>query len=133
MNAFSSLFTAKTGDINLTGFLAEAAAELEKENKAKLVKETVSILRDVQSTKDSLVQNLRGIRKQEKQYKKNVEEFTLAVQYFAETGNFGPLAKFMYRQVDRCCRGLGVRFPNGEEQKIPEGWKPKEELVMNQE
>lgn len=135
-NPFSSLFSEKTTNNTpqlAVGFLAEAMKLVEEENKKKLGQVAVQIVRDIGATKDQLVNQLRAIRKQEKTQKEQLAKFTRAVSYYAETGNFGPLAPFLYHQVRNCCAQLGVQQPTAKEQEVPADWVPQEELKLNDE
>ena len=123
--SFSSLFQADTGSL-LGGFTFQneaMAAALTKAKEAKtqrVAENAAQLFSAVDSHNNSLLANLRSIRKQEKAAKDKLDNFSKAVQYFLDTGNFGPLYPFMPSEVQRICGALGVDLPTPDEQKIPD-------------
>lgn len=121
-SSFSSLFSTET-TLNGFNFSNTAMAEaLKKAAEAKTVKaaeQSAALLGDMDKHNNNLLAQLRNIRRQEKVTKEKLEEFKEAGQHFLDTGNFGPLYKFMPYEVQRVCAALGVDVPTLEEQKIP--------------
>lgn len=122
--SFSSLFTQDNGTV-LGGFTFQneaMAAALTKAKEAKtqrVAENAANLFEAVDKQNNSLLSELRRIRKQEKTAKDKLEGFKEAVQYFLDSGNFGPLYPFMPCEVQRVCIALGVDMPTAEEQKIP--------------
>jgi len=121
---FASLFTQDNGSV-LGGFTfqneaMQAALVKAKESKVQKVAENAATMFGAVDCHNSgLLAELRRIRKMEKACKEKLDTFKEAVQYFLDTGNFGPLYPFMPTEVIRTCQALGVDLPTAEEQKVP--------------
>jgi len=121
--AFASLF-AQDSTV-LTGFsftneaMKEAVPKAQEAKQVRSAEQSASLLADLDRHNTGLLATLRNFRKQEKQAKEKLEQFKAAAQYFLDTGNFGPLYKFMPNEVYRVCNALGVDLPTEEEQKLP--------------
>jgi hypothetical protein len=120
---FSTLFNAEQAVLSGFTFQNEAmAAALVKAKEAKqqkLAETAANLFGAVDAQNNSLLDSLRKIRKQEKAAKALLDNFKGAVEYFLESGNFGPLYPFMPMEVVRICQTLGVDPPTEEEQKVP--------------
>ncbi len=128
--AFSSLFAGMSEDAankQVATTVLEAKKTLQEANNKKLATSTVSILTAAQEVVTGQLTLVRSLRKQEKDATERMRKVNLANAYFEETGNFGPLAAYLPSHIVQVvCRELGVDYPTHEEQKIPDGWKPKE-------
>lgn len=121
---FASLFQQDNGSI-LGGFTFQneaMKAALEKAKEAKTLKvaeQAASLFASMDAHNNSLLVELRRLRKLEKAAKDKLDSFKEAAEYFANSGNFGPLYPFMPCEVQRICGALGVDLPTAEEQKVP--------------
>lgn len=122
--SFSSLFAADSGTV-LAGFTFQneamaAALAKAKEAKTQRVAENAAMLFEAVDKHNNVFLNeLRRLRKAEKVAKDRLDTFKEAVQYFLDSGNFGPLYPFMPCEVQRTCSVLGVDTPTADEQKVP--------------
>ena len=120
--SFGSLFNTNE---TLSGFTFNNEAMLaamKKSQEAKTVRaaeQSAALLENLERHNNALLAGLRNIRKQEKAAKDKLESFKEAAQYFLDSGNFGPLHKFMPYEVGVICQQLGVDLPTEEERKIP--------------
>jgi hypothetical protein len=122
--SFSSLFAQDNGSV-LTGFsftneaMVAAVKKAQEAKQVRAAEQSASLLADLDKHNNNRLQALRSIRKQERAAKEQLDSFKEAAQHFLDTGNFGPLYKFMPADVNRVCQALGVDIPTVEEQKIP--------------
>lgn len=123
-NSFKSLFS--TEETTLSGFnfgnsvLAEAVEKAKKNKVEKLGEVAGQLVSKLDTHNNSLLTYLRNARKVERLAKDNLDKFTLAVQYFLDTGNFGPLYPYLPGDIGNACRMLNLDLPSAEDQKIPE-------------
>lgn len=122
--SFSSLFAVDNGSL-LNGFaftntaMAEAVKKAQEAKQNRTAENAATLLTDLDKHNNSLLANLRNLRKAEKEAKDKLEKFKVAAQHFLDTGNFGPLYPFMPFEVQRVCQTLGVDLPTKEEQEVP--------------
>lgn len=99
---------------------------LEANKKAKqerLGTECVRVLEQVDITINSLVGQLRKIRKEEKRLKDVIEQVNIAVEFFKATGNPFPYMKLSGQHKIRAfCDSLGIDTPAEEDCKVPENF-----------
>lgn len=121
--AFSSLFSQDNGSV-LGGFsftneaMKEAVKKAQEQKQVRAAEQSASLLSDLDKHNNGLLATLRNLRKQERAAKEKLDNFKEAAQWFLDSGNFGPLYKFMPYEVQRVCGTLGVDLPTEEEQKI---------------
>ncbi len=121
--SFSSLFAVDNGTLGSFTFQNDALkAALEKAKEAKtqkIAEQAASLFGSIDTYNNSMLTELRRLRKLEKAAKDKLESYKEAVEHFANTGNFGPLYPFMPCEIQRICGSLGVDLPTAEEQKLP--------------
>lgn len=122
--SFSSLFASDNGGV-LSGFtfqneaMSQALAKAKEAKTQKVAENAATLFTAVDANNNLLLNHLRNARKVEKMAKDKLESFKEAVQYFLDTGNFGPLYPYMPVEVSRTCVALGVDLPTADEQKVP--------------
>lgn len=121
-SSFGSLFNEGESLSGFTFNNEAMVAAVKKAQEAKTVRaaeQSATLLGHLDKHNSSLLTNLRNIRKLEKTAKDKLESFKEAAQYFLDSGNFGPLYKFVPCEVQAICQQLSVDLPTEEEQKIP--------------
>lgn len=134
MSTLNDLLAELNGSVNndavtpfTLGVLAEAFAQRRQKRQERLIAAAVNVTEAVETGIASLVDNLRRIRKQEKDAKNSLDKANRAAKYFAATGN--PLPYYdaigaRYRGADYCST-VGAEVPGKDDPlwTVPADWQ----------
>lgn len=107
--------------------LAQAKAQVAKENAEKVMKVTVEVLGRLENYKNNQLSELRVLRRKLKETLKNVENIDRALKWADKTGNIAPaiVQAEGNRGLMNFCRTLGCDVPDEKSDilKVPADFK----------